>query len=150
MLEADDVMYAVLVPVLKIPNSNEGDVVPTPRLLADATFETVSVEVVAVVIARLVVVAAVPVPFVKVKAWSVLEPLDSILLNVPRPVDVRAPELIAVAHKLVLEAVVEKNTVVVAFVPVPFVKVKAWRVVEPFTNKLPAVAMLPSADVVVA
>ncbi len=87
-----------------------------------------------------------------VNLWRVEEPVTRRLERVERPpVAVRVPvkfaadeivwplirpEVIAVAKRLVVEALVEKKLVVVAEVPVALVKVKAWRVVEPMAVRL--------------
>ena len=85
----------------------------------------------AVVEKREVVVAEVPVAFRKVKFWRVEEALSKRLEKVAEPDDKTA------AERLLEEAVVEKKLVVVAEVPVAFLKVKFWRVEEPETNKSP-------------
>ena len=72
-----------------------------------------------------VVVALVEVELRAVKFCKVVEPLESKVEKVPRPVEVTLPALMAVAKRLVLEAVVEKRLVVVAFVPVALPKRKS-------------------------
>jgi hypothetical protein len=52
-----------------------------------------------------------------------------------KPVVLALPKVPLEAKRLVELAVVEKNEVVVAEVPVPLRKVKFWRVDEPVTNR---------------
>ena len=56
--------------------------------------------------------------------------------------EVILPKVAAVAKRLVVDAVVEKRLVVVAWVPVAFTKVKFCKVEDPFTKRLAAVAKL--------
>ena len=105
-----------------------------------------------------VVVALVVVEFCAVKFWRVEEPVRRRFENLVRPavavtVPVKfeagpivwpfmRPEVMAVAKRLVVEAVVAKKFVVVAFVvikdiPVAFWNVKFWRVVEPAKKRSP-------------
>ena len=60
----------------------------------------------------------------------VCSPPESV--EVPTPVTVSEPRFADAEKRLVDEAVVEKELVVVALVPVAFKKVKFWRVVELF------------------
>ena len=73
---------------------------------------------------KLVVVAEVPVAFIKVKFWRVEEPVERRLAKVPRPVEVKCPPLAVVKKRLVEEAVVEKKLVVVAEVPLALPKTR--------------------------
>ena len=82
-----------------------------------------SAEVEAVVLKRFVVVALVPVAFTKVKFWRVEEPLTRRFESVPRPPE-KLPVVREVEKRLVLDAVVAKEAVEVALVPVAFTKVK--------------------------
>ena len=83
---------------------------------------------------RLVVVAAVPVAFWKVRFWRVVEPLFN------KPQLVIKPNIPVLARRLVVEARPEtKRFVVVALVPVAFWKVKFWSVVEPLSKRLVSV-----------
>ncbi len=72
---------------------------------------------------KLVVVAAVPVAFTKVRFWRVEEELTRRLLRVMRFV-VSEPMAAALAKKFVVEAVVVKSVVEVALVVVLFTAVK--------------------------
>ena len=58
---------------------------------------------------------------------------------------VRPAPLKRAVKRLVDEAVVLKELVVVALVPVAFTKVKFWRVVEPTTRRLPDEFMVVEA-----
>jgi hypothetical protein len=77
----------------------------------------------AVVEKRVVEVALVEVEFNAVKFWRVVEALTRRLEVVTVPEEVRLPAFKAVAERLVDEALVAKNEVVVALVPVAVVKV---------------------------
>ena len=92
--------------------------------------------------AKLVVVAEVPVALTKVKFCKVLEALSKRFARVPRPVEVKLPPFPVVKNKLVELAVVEKRLVVVAEVPVALTKVKFWSVDEPLTYRLVVVALV--------
>src|ERR1019366_6635164 len=78
-------------------------------------------------------VAVVPPPIVE-------EPVERMLANVPRPVEVRLPPDAVVKKRLVVEALVAKKLVVVAEVPVALTKVKFCRVVDDVTKRLVVVA----------
>ena len=101
--------------------------------------------------AKLVVVACVPVAFWKVRFCKVVEPLARILVRVWKP-EVRLPIMPVFALKSVVEARPEIwREVVVALVPVAFVKVKFWRVVEALARSCPVkVAMSLEASPKVA
>ena len=86
---------------------------------------------------RLVVVAEVPVAFINVKFWRVVDELASMFVKVPRAFEVMLPPLAVVKKRFVEDAVVEKKLVVVAEVPVAVVNVNACRVDEADTNKFP-------------
>ena len=80
---------------------------------------------------KLVVVALVPVARVKVKAWRVDEPVASKFDELNVPERARLPPVAVVKKRFVVEPVVAKKLVVVAFVLVLFCAVKFWRVDDP-------------------
>src|SRR3989338_9182032 len=96
----------------------------------------------AVVEKRLVVVAAVPVAFTKVKFCKVLEALSKRFARVPRPVEVKLPPLPVVKNKFVDEAVVDKRFVVVALVAERSVTDKLRAPREPSKAALPTLSMV--------
>ena len=79
----------------------------------------------------MVVVALEPVALTKVKFWNVDEALERKLLAVIVAVDVRLPPLPVVKNRFVVEAVVVKKFVVVAFEEVELTAVKFCKLVEP-------------------
>jgi hypothetical protein len=96
------------------PETVSDPAVATPR------FELVENRFVdeAVVAKKFVVVAEVPVAVVKVKDWRVEEPLATMFCAVRVPVRVCVPPFAVVKNRFVVEPVVVKKLVVVAFVPV--------------------------------
>ena len=104
----------------------------------------------AVVANDVVEVAFVVVELRAVKFCRVDDPVVKIFENVPRPVEVILPtELIAVAKRLVEDAVVANDVVEVALVVVEFNPVKFWRVDEPLERRFPKVPR-PVANMVPA
>ena len=85
----------------------------------------------AVVAKLFVVVALVEVELSAVKFWRVEEPFTRRLARVPRPLMNVVPKFAAVANIFVELAVVAKRLVVVALVPVAFVKLKLPRIPVP-------------------
>ena len=118
--------------LVKVPRPEEVKLPPVPvvknKLVVEAVVEKREVEV------ALELVELTAVKFCKVE-----EPLTKRLTKVAEPAEREAE------NRLVEEAVVLKRLVVVAFVPVALVKVNFCKVVEPTTNKSPAVLMVEVA-----
>ena len=91
----------------------------------------------AVVAKLFVVVALVEVELSAVKFWRVEEPFTRRLARVPRPLMNVVPKFAAVANIFVELAVVAKRLVVVALVPVAFVKLKLPRMPVPRLKFVP-------------
>jgi hypothetical protein len=108
-------------------NRASGEGSPTPTFPAELTTRAFDPTVrsderrfvlEAVVAKKFVVVADVPVAVVKVKDWRVEEALATMFCAVRVPVRVCVPPLAVVKNRFVVEPVVAKKFVVVAFVPV--------------------------------
>ena len=119
----------VLEPALSAPESVSAPpfAVVKKRLVDDATDAK-----------KLVVVAADPVAFTKVKFWRVEEPVAAMFAAERVPVRVSLPP----------RELVNEKFVVVAFEVVLFTAVKFWRVDDPVTRRLPAVAVPESVRLV--
>jgi len=94
---------------------------------------------------RFVEVALVVVLFAPVKFWRVVEPVRRRFDADKRPVSESAPPFAPVKKRFVLDAVVAKRLVVVAFVVVELSPVKFWRVEEPVTRRFESVERPPVA-----